>query len=68
MSIGKMLDNNDTDAIKRDQHYQTQDCRTEMLGQFLRNNRYELFLNDLHKFVRRVNNKHTIQENSDETK
>lgn len=39
-----------------------------MLGQFLRNNRYELFLNDLHKFVRRVNNKHTIQENSDETK
>ena len=52
------LDKSDTDAIKRDQHYQTNDCRREMLSHFLRNNKYKLSLNDLHKVVRRVQNQH----------
>ena len=35
-----------------------------MLCQFLRNNRYELSLNDLRKVIRRVNNNCAIQENN----
>ena len=50
----------DIDAIKRDQHYQTEDCRREILSRFLRNNRDELSLNDLHKVVKRVSSKYEI--------
>ena len=55
----------DTDAIKRDQHYQTEDCRREMLSRFLRNNcnglsLNDLSLNDLHNIIKRVKSKYEI--------
>lgn len=55
----------DTDAIKKDQHYQTEDCRREMLSRFLRNNcnglsLNDLSLNDLHNIIKRVKSKYEI--------
>ena len=47
----------DTDAIKRDQHYQTEDCKREMLSRFLQNNCNGLSLNDLHNIIKRVKSK-----------
>ena len=63
------LKKSDIDTIKKNQHFQVEDCRREMLSKFLQNNnKYELSLNDLHKIVNRIKNKHAIQENSDQTK
>ena len=59
------IDKSDTEAIKRDQHYQTEDCRREMLTKFLRNNREGLTLNELRQVVKRVDNYHETRQEAE---
>ena len=56
------IDKSDTEAIKRDQHYKTEDCRREMLTKFLRNNRGGLTLNELCQVVKRVDDYHETKQ------
>ena len=59
------VDKSDTEAIKRNEHYQVEDCRREMLTKFLRNNREGLTLNELRQVVKRVDNYYETRQEAE---